>query len=152
TATLLADGTVLVAGGDNGHGRSLGTAEVWDPRDGRFHAVGALGTCRYDHTATRLPSGKVLIAGGRHKNYSLRDWWTTFPVDTVVIVSGPFAMLFDPVARRWESVPGPAFERSGHSATLLPGGRILVVGGESSEDRPAPGRPGAELFQPPAPH
>ena len=47
--------------------------------------------------------------------------------------------------------PSPGFERSGHSATLLPGGRILVVGGESNEDHPLPGRPGAELFAPPTP-
>ena len=59
------------------------SAELWDPRDGKFHPAGHLGTRRYDHSATRLPSGKVLITGGRHKNYALKDWWTTFPIDAV---------------------------------------------------------------------
>jgi len=239
TATLLADGTVLVAGGDDGHGRSLESAELWDPRDGRFHAAGRLGLRRYDHTATRLADGKVLIVGGRHKNYALREWWTTFPIDSVevydpiaggfvaavelplggrtrhsatllpggrvlvaggardtdldlagiargalvyqpadgrfiragdsgareeeargehsatalgdgrvLVVSGPYALAYDPAAERWTALPGPTFERSGHTATLLGDGRVLVVGGEPGEDHPGVDQPGAELFQP----
>jgi hypothetical protein len=239
TATLLTDGTVLIAGGDDGHGRSLESAELWDPRDGRFHAAARLGLRRYDHTATRLLDGRVLIVGGRHKNYALREWWTTFPIDSVelydpvaggfvaavelplggrtrhsatllpggkvliaggardtdldlagiargalvyqpgdgrfvragdsgareeeargehsatalgdgrvLVVSGPHALVYDPVAERWSSVAGPTFERSGHTATLLGDGRVLVVGGEPGEDHLAVDQPGAELFQP----
>ena len=60
TATLLATGTVLIAGGF-----LLASAEVYDPATGTFHATGSMATGRGSgHTATLLPNGKVLIAGG----------------------------------------------------------------------------------------
>jgi hypothetical protein len=127
TATLLGDGTVLVVGGDDGHGRSLGSAELWDPRDGRFRGIGRLSVRRYDHTATRLPDGGVLIVGGRHKNYGLRDWWTTFPIDTVE--------LFDPARRAFSAVGElPAGGRTRHSCTAIAGGRVLLAGGARETD------------------
>src|SRR5262249_48168162 len=60
TATLLADGMVLVAGGvvlD-------GSAELYDPATETWTTTGSLNTARWQHTATLLPSGKVLVAGG----------------------------------------------------------------------------------------
>src|SRR5690349_13319074 len=55
TATLLADGTVLIVGG--------ASAELYDPRTGTFKATGGMTTPRGGHTATLLADGKVLIAG-----------------------------------------------------------------------------------------
>src|SRR6266480_6569817 len=62
TATLLPNGKVLVAGGDNGS--ALSSAELYDPVSGTWTATGSLGTARKNHTATLLASGKVLVAGG----------------------------------------------------------------------------------------
>ena len=55
---------MLVAGGYNGGG-DLVSAELYDPATNTWSAAGSLITARYSHTATRLPSGQVLVAGGR---------------------------------------------------------------------------------------
>lgn len=63
TATLLADGRVLIAGGSGPSGQ-LASLEVFDPNSRTFSAVGNLQNARQDHTATLLADGTVLIAGG----------------------------------------------------------------------------------------
>ncbi len=63
TATLLADGRVLVAGG---YGSDfLSSAELYDHASGTFVTTGMMTTARSDHAATLLANGKVLITGGR---------------------------------------------------------------------------------------
>jgi hypothetical protein len=77
TSTLLADGTVLIAGGDTEdckpiaggiqcypHSGALFSAELYDPVIGGFSASGDVTTPRYEHTATLLNDGRVLITGG----------------------------------------------------------------------------------------
>jgi hypothetical protein len=65
TATLLADGTVLVAGAETASpGTRLGSAELYDPLMGGFRATGYMATDHGLHTATLLNNGQVLIAGG----------------------------------------------------------------------------------------
>ena len=59
-ATLLANGQVLIAGGDG----PIATAEIYDQRNGTWTATGSLDAARSQHTATLLPNGKVLVAGG----------------------------------------------------------------------------------------
>ena len=62
TATLLLDGTVLVAAGN--YYNPLASAEIYDPAIRRWTAAPDLATARYFHTATLLPDGRVLGAGG----------------------------------------------------------------------------------------
>src|SRR5207253_1105052 len=66
TATLLLNGTVLVAGGFyyDGAEHILASAELYDPAMGTWTATASMTTPRESHTATLLPSGKVLVAGG----------------------------------------------------------------------------------------
>ena len=61
---MLPNGKVLVAGGYNGSGHLLSSAELYDPASGTWSATGSLNTAREFHTATLLPNGKVLVAGG----------------------------------------------------------------------------------------
>jgi hypothetical protein len=72
TATLLNNGTVLMAGGGGSAGL-IATAALYDPRTGSFSETGNLLTPRHKHTAGLLPDGRVLIAGGSDQ----RDWNAT---------------------------------------------------------------------------
>jgi len=78
---------------------------------------------RHGHTATLLPSGQVLVAGG----------------------TGGFASaeLYDPGAGTWDYTASMTEGRTAHTATLLPSGRVLVTGGGESE---APSLATAEVF------
>ncbi len=64
TATLLADGRVLVAGGTDNGSNILASAEIYDPARGTWSKAGDLNGKRRYHTATLLPNGQVLAAGG----------------------------------------------------------------------------------------
>jgi hypothetical protein len=67
TATLLPDGTVLIAGSQrSGYdgASAISSAEIYDPATGTFAETGSMLTPRFGHTATLLPDGTVLITGG----------------------------------------------------------------------------------------
>jgi N-acetylneuraminic acid mutarotase len=124
SATLLPDGRVLVAGGQQGDAASevaLATAELYDPRTGTWTATGDLVEGRSRHTATLLPNGTVLIVGGNHG-----------VVDDYARLSS--AELYDPDTGTWTAAGEMNVRRSGHSATLLPDGTVLVAGGVEGFD------------------
>ena len=140
TATLLPNGKILVAGGTDGRGKVLASAELYDPGRNRWTSAGSMAATRIDHTATLLPSGKVLVAGG-----------LVMPYPAPSLAS---AELYDPSTNAW-SMAAPMIEsRTRHTATLLPDGRVLVVGGQRFDFHDGglfPGRPrAAEIYDPKA--
>ena len=66
TATLLTNGTVLLAGGELFEYAWLADAELYDPSTEKFTAIHAMNGIRSGHTATLLRDGTVLVAGGDH--------------------------------------------------------------------------------------
>jgi N-acetylneuraminic acid mutarotase len=64
TATLLPNGMVLVAGGQDASGNAMPSAELYTPASGSWTVTDSLNTARYFHTATLLSNGMVLVAGG----------------------------------------------------------------------------------------
>jgi hypothetical protein len=63
TATLLNDGTVLIAGGASSGGTTA-TTEIYDPATGTFQPGATMHEARFLRTATLLPDGGVVIIGG----------------------------------------------------------------------------------------
>jgi hypothetical protein len=124
TATLLANGRVLIAGGtdkSDGGGAATASAELYDPSTGTFTPTGSMNSDRAQHTATLLNSGKVLIAGGW--NGHAADAADDPPWDPL------FAELFDPSSGTFISTGSMSTTRIGHTATLLADGKVLLLGG-----------------------
>jgi hypothetical protein len=137
---------------------------------GEWEVTGSLGTARASHTATLLPSGKVLVAGGDGNGAStsaeLYDpatgtWSSTGSLGSAhashtatllssgkVLVAGSFvfntAELYDPATGSWSSTSALLRARAYHTATLLLSGKVLAAGGRYSNGYLR----NAELFDP----
>jgi len=131
TLTLLPNGKVLVAGGQNGPDGSL-AIEIFDSVTETFTTLPiTLHTARMAHSATLLPSGDVLVAGG---------WCPTAHTTTASVeLLTPGAM---PIALDRHAVPVPTqtFTLSNgrslpvdihdFATVLFPDGLLLIAGGK----------------------
>lgn len=157
TATLLGDGRVLVIGGRDPHERPLATAEIWDPKRRAWTAAGRLHLARCCHTATLLANGRVLVVGGRVMS---NDPYDCEDVKGPCTTTTDAVELWDPRTRRFTDGPAlatggdlPDFsDRAAHTATPLPDGRVLIMGGAGNiePDPVFPRRPTAYLWDPAA--
>jgi hypothetical protein len=146
---------VLVAGGIHSAFDYLTSAELYDPASRTWTATGSLNTAREGHTATLLPNGKVLVAGGDNGGFmgltsaelydpSSGTWTFTGNLNTdsdgpptatllqngeVLILRRFSAELYDPDTGTWSFTSKLNDPRSHHTATLLPDGKALIVGG-----------------------
>jgi hypothetical protein len=146
TSTLLADGRVLIAGGTMIEAsavsssqiqlKSLSSAELYDPRTGTFTPTGSMTTPRDGHTATLLPDGKVLIAGGGIANDPSLSDPTLASAELYDSGTCTFSATGDMTVARW-------FQ----TATLLNNGKVLIAGG-SQGPGPQTDLASAELYDP----
>jgi Kelch motif/Bacterial Ig-like domain (group 2)/Galactose oxidase, central domain len=112
TATLLANGLVMIAGGIldlNAFGK------LYNPNTNTWSPTGQTPDSFHSVTATLLGDGRVLVAGGCATNRC------TVPT--------AYAHRYDPITNLWEQTDSLANGRRGHTATLLDDGRVLIVGG-----------------------
>ncbi len=135
TATLLKDGTVLIAGGKPSTcSCPASESDIYDPVAGTWTLAHLLARARTEHTATLLADGSVLVAGGFNSNGDPRR----------------SAERYDPATRDWSPAGAMGTARGGHVASLLPDGSVLVAGGSTVTFAPRP-LASAERYVPPGP-
>jgi len=127
SATLLPDGTVLVAGGDDNP-----TNQTYEPAVGKFSVTGSMNETRAGNSATLLSDETVFVTGG----------WDY----RVVPTNG--AELYHPDSGTFTVAGSMITSRMGHSATLLPDGTVLIAGGLSVFNPPTAALDSAEIYHP----
>jgi N-acetylneuraminic acid mutarotase len=126
SSTLLANGQVLVAGGEESVDQTDSTSELYDPATGSFSPTGSLITSRESQASALLPDGDVLVAGG----YTATDYIAD-------VLSS--AEIYDPATGIWTPTGSMLVAGNGLKATALPNGLVLVTGFDGSSP---------ELFDP----
>ena len=129
TATLLPDGQVLIAGGENASSPLLSSTEIYDPATQTFTPSGNMTMARSGHTATLLADGRVLIVGG----------------DSI-----GSAEIYDPSTGSFTATGSLLMPRNGPNATLLEDGKVLIIGGTAGGFTPSGYSPigDAEIYDP----
>ena len=117
----------------------LATLLVNAPRAGAeapWTSAGNMSVPRVGHTATKLPNGKVLVTGGYAFGAGGYEYYRS-------------AEIYDPAKNSWRKTANMSVARAGHTATLLPNGKVLVVGGTGTDSEVNHGiLTSAELFDP----
>lgn len=166
SAVTLADGRVLVVGGlpEWGADRPLATAEIFNPRTGRWRTAGSLTAPRLGFSLVAVPSGGALVVGGQAGEdraelfdpvsrtwsqvrgaapHGVRPAAVPLADGQVLVVSGRTAMRFDPATSRWQATARLPHGMWDAAAVLLADGTVLLGGGWTQAARPdeAPGCP-----------
>jgi len=159
TATLLADGRVLVTGGMNTGGGFLGTAEIYDPVGGSWSTASSMSVPRANQMAYLLANGTVLVAGGRDGSGAINDselydpagdnWIDLGTIGTARYDATAFGSAagvalcggtngsasfdtcveYSSAGGTWGGFSSMTTERAGMAAIDLGGGEILAMGG-----------------------
>jgi hypothetical protein len=132
-SVLLADGRVLVVGGDAGSPglyKGTTTCQVWSPVTGVFSAAASMTAPRGQHAAVRLLDGRVLTVGGNSNA-------TGFPITS--------AEVYDPAIDLWESAGTTASGGTFPALAALSDGRALALGGQPTGSSPSAA---ADVFDP----
>jgi N-acetylneuraminic acid mutarotase len=109
TASVLADGKVLVVGGMLYESETLNSADLYDPSTGEWTMADDLNNARFLHTASVLTNGKVLVTGG----------YDEYIQSTVE--------LYDPSTKRWTIVDEMKYAHSSSSVSQLTDEKVLVA-------------------------
>lgn len=120
TATLLANGKVLIVGGQTGATTVAKTTEVFDPATGQVTAGPSLATARMNHAAILLGTQKVLVVGGQS--------------DVAGHVALDTCEVYDPQANTWSAGPKLSEARSLPAIAAYKDNNVskaLVAGGAS---------------------
>lgn len=130
-SVLMANGRVLSSGGRT-ETAALLSAEVFDPLTLRWTPTGLMGTSRWRHTATALPDGRVLVAGGFTNPYQVSATGAGLNAQPVTNT----AEIYDPATNSWTPTGPMNVRRALHAASILDNGKVLVAGGRTCPSPP----------------
>ena len=116
TATLLANGEVLVSGGSNSTSGYLASAELYNPATGKWTATGSMHVPRDGHNAVLLQNGEVLVTGGYNP--------------TACCEAPPLASaeLYNPSTGTWALTGSMTTGRVDFTLTLVSNGKVVAAG------------------------
>jgi hypothetical protein len=127
TATLLADGRVLVAGGGTSFSSPRAgvssSVDLFDPATGLFQPASPMPAGLYSHAAALLADGRVLVTGG----------WSSASNRAP---SRVLTLAYDPATGQWSKLASMALARAKHEMAVLPDGTVLVAGGLDTKYAP----------------
>lgn len=118
-AVRLDNGKILVIGGLAADGSALSSCELYDPSTGQWTGTGPLQQARARHATVVLPNGRVRVLGGE-----VAPAQATASAEEYNPATGLWAWV-----KNGAEIASMAQPRSHHTATLLPTGRTLVIGG-----------------------
>ncbi|APV48931.1 hypothetical protein BWI17_04070 [Betaproteobacteria bacterium GR16-43] len=119
-SVALPDGRALVAGGfAPSSAWAIASAEVFDAATATFSAAPSMSTARAYAVGALLPDGRVLVAGGTTVNQSP-------PLNLAS------AEIYDPATNTWSATGSMIAGRQSAAVVVLPDGRVLVIGGDST--------------------
>lgn len=119
STTVLADGRILMAGGNNNTAASS-AVQIYNPATNTWASgISPMIESRYYHAASLLGDGRVLVAGGNKVLTGNGSVGT--PLKT--------AEIYNPATNAWTQIAPMSIERVVHTATALLDGRVLVIGG-----------------------
>ena len=115
---LLDGGVLVVGGGVNNFSmwQSFPNVDLYDPAKKTWSLAKSLMQPRRALTATLLPDGRVLAAGGTGNSGASGGAWNT-------------TEIYDPAVNKWSKGPKLGLARSFHTATTLANGAVIIAGG-----------------------
>lgn len=116
-ATVLKDGSVLVVGGVDAQGKTLASAEKYEPDSDSWHSVASMHQPRFNHTAVLLADGLVMVIGGVDEKQQVLD----------------NVEIYDPKTSLWSQGPSLPANVRAESALQLANGDVLVADGSAAE-------------------
>lgn len=119
SVVMMQNSNVMIIGGFKGSiidpsKRAFKECEIFSYLERTWELTAELNTGRYYHTSTVLQDGRILVTGGETIN------------NGIVILNS--CEIFNPITRNWTIVEPMRYSRTGHSATLLNNGKVLIIG------------------------
>ena len=121
TSVKLADGRILLVGGQDNSAAYISLGEIYDPAVGQFSVTASMTVPRHAPEAILLPDGKVLVTGGLTK-------------DSVGVLNT--AEIYDPVSESFTATGSMASRRVNHRMVPTADGKVLVIGGADASFAP----------------